>query len=82
MAIDSGRWACSTKRCGWVGTVEKMLTAKNPFDDAKQIVGCPTCREVDTFYEVCDEAGCMQEATCGTPVAVGYRRTCGQHMPK
>ena len=27
----------------------------------------------------CDEPGCEREATCGWPVADGYRRTCGEH---
>ena len=34
----------------------------------------------------CDEPGCMKQWTCGTPRTRGkpggYRRTCGDHIPK
>jgi len=30
----------------------------------------------------CDEPGCLQRATCGSPTENGYRRTCGEHCPK
>jgi hypothetical protein len=29
----------------------------------------------------CDEPGCMEQSSCGTPTMTGYRRTCGPHMP-
>jgi hypothetical protein len=32
--------------------------------------------------EMCDEPGCKEEITCGTPTPTGYRRTCGKHLPK
>lgn len=30
-------------------------------------------------YETCDEPGCKEEATCGWPADIGYRRTCAKH---
>lgn len=30
----------------------------------------------------CDEPLCRRRADCGTPTKTGYRRTCGQHIPK
>lgn len=31
---------------------------------------------------LCDEPGCGEESTCGTPIPGGYRRTCHKHIPK
>jgi hypothetical protein len=30
----------------------------------------------------CDEPGCMEQASVGTPTPTGYRRTCHKHAPK
>ena len=30
---------------------------------------------------LCDEPGCMEHATCGTPTGIGYRWTCSEHNP-
>jgi hypothetical protein len=32
--------------------------------------------------EMCDESGCNEPSTCGTPTPAGYRRTCSDHCPK
>ena len=31
---------------------------------------------------VCDEPGCKERSTCGTPTKDGYRRTCNKHWPQ
>jgi len=72
---------CQERRCGWRGTQDQMLTAPNPFDPGDSIVGCPGCKSVDTLVEVCDEPGCAEFSSCGTPTPTGYRRTCGKHRP-
>lgn len=69
--------------CGWVGEELQCLVAPNPFDPLRRISGCPQCKEVERFTNICDEPGCSREAGCGWPGADGvYRRTCGEHMPK
>lgn len=30
----------------------------------------------------CDEPGCMDQISCGTPIPGGYRQTCGKHQPR
>jgi hypothetical protein len=75
---DPGRrWGC--KHCTWLDVQSKLLVAANPFDTTDTIVGCPQCKGIDCFWEVCDEPGCVQEATCGFPTGQGYRRTCHHH---
>jgi hypothetical protein len=56
-----------------------MLSAPNPFDPDEKIVGCPECRQIGDFTELCDEPLCGKHASCGSEVAGVYRRTCYQH---
>ena len=72
------------KECGWKGHTDEVLIAPHPFaTERDEIVwGCPKCRSVGCFRTVCDEPDCWEEDTCGTPTPKGYRRTCGEHMPK
>jgi hypothetical protein len=74
------------KDCDWRGTDLQKLIAPNPFDKEDIVVGCPKCNSVNQLRTACDEPGCWEEDTCGTPVVygspVGYRRTCGKHIPK
>ncbi len=60
---------------------DHILTAPNPWLDGDTIHGCPECKSPVQFREVCDEPGCWNEASCGTPTPNGYRRICGQHTP-
>lgn len=55
------------------------LRAPNPFDPSEELVGCPTCKSVDSFLAVCDEPDCVQTVSCGWQSPEGYRRTCYQH---
>lgn len=32
--------------------------------------------------EMCDEPGCKEPISCGTPTPTGYRRTCSDHYPR
>jgi hypothetical protein len=78
MATEPDReWGC--KECHWIGRQSTMLVGTHPFLPNEQVLGCPTCKSIDSFWEVCDEPGCRQEATCGWPTVVNYRRTCGHH---
>lgn len=72
-------WRCA--ECQMIHQEDDLLTAPNPFDDECFLTGCPNCLSIDDFYEVCDEPGCDQDATCGFPTEDGYRRTCFEHSP-
>jgi predicted nucleic acid-binding Zn-ribbon protein len=72
------RWQCND--CGEIYDDPELLTAPNPFDDSLIIVGCPNCKSVGDFMEICDEPNCNRPASCGFPTPDGYRRTCGDHM--
>lgn len=64
----------------WVGPVEEMLVAQNPFDPSSEIQGCPHCKSIGQFVNLCDESGCTRDASCGWPTNDGgYRRTCYEH---
>lgn len=69
------------KECGWKGSGEEVLEAANPFDANDTISGCPKCKSAQTMRTTCDEPGCWEPDTCGTPTPNGYRRTCGKHVP-
>ncbi len=67
--------------CGWHGNSDDTLRAPNPFDPEEVIWGCPKCKTVNEIYPACDEEGCWEPTTCGTPTEAGYRTTCGKHKP-
>lgn len=68
--------------CGWQGLSDDRLLAENPFERSETIFGCPDCKETGCFRIMCDEPGCEEFVTCGTPTGDGYRNTCGRHRPK
>ncbi len=74
--------ACVRRRnCGWRGTRGELLRAAHPFDPDDECMGCPECFDIDSYEEVCDEPGCWETVTCGTPTSQGYRSTCHAHAP-
>lgn len=81
MHNESRKLVCTERQCGWHGWPYQILHAPHPFDSLDNVTGCPKCKGVDVLVGACDEPGCWQEATCGTPVADGYRTTCGRHNP-
>jgi hypothetical protein len=59
-----------------------MLQAKNPFNEQENLFVCPECLTLEnTVYTACDEPGCNQAASSGTPTPNGYRNTCHDHYP-
>lgn len=76
--IYNNRWRC--EECKKIFNESELLQAQNPFDIHQTISGCPNCKAVEDFINICDEPGCDREATCGFPTPSGYRRTCGDHM--
>jgi len=70
------------KECGWQGLDDALLRAPNPFEPDETIYACPKCLWINNATVACDEPGCWKEATCGTPVENGYRRTCFMHAPE
>ncbi len=74
------KWGCD--KCEWVGEVRETLRAPSPFDALDVVVGCPQCQAVNTISKRCDAVGCMQFASCGTPIPGQYVFTCHDHRPK
>lgn len=77
----SDKRVCGERHCDWRGTVGSVLTAPSPFS-ADTLQACPACKEVNSIRVACDEPGCWEEVSCGTPTPNGYRQTCGKHAPK
>ena len=77
MTLKPNRWKCDV--CGHISQESELLVGKSPFRDDDDVVGCPKCRMIPNFIEMCDE--CDHDAACGTPIEGGYRRTCGEHRP-
>ena len=73
---------CENWRCGWTGTEDEKLIAPNPFDPENDIlIGCPVCLDVNCLGVCCDEPGCWELVSTGTPTPEGYRSTCYKHRP-
>ncbi len=70
------------EECDWHGTSGELLTAPSPFDRFHTIAACPNCKEVNYYRTACDEPGCWEPDTMGTPTENGYRRTCYKHRPR
>lgn len=70
--------------CDWIGDVSEILQAENPFHEGEEITGCPHCRSIVDFPTLCEEPGCLNEASCWRPQKPGgcYRLTCRDHAPK
>lgn len=76
---EDKRWRCGNERRGHIVRASEFLRAPNPFG-AGDIIGCPVCRDITEWTEICDIAGCDRAATCGGVHKDGvYRRTCGPH---
>lgn len=73
------KWVCE-QGCGAHVREDELLVAANPFDDRYQIVGCPTCRMVETLVEACEASDCWRPTSAGYPMKDGtYRRACSEH---
>jgi hypothetical protein len=77
MIATETRWKC--KSCWHISVTAQLLRGKNPFNEADIISGCPKCKGVEGFYEVCDEPGCTTASRTGWKSGAGYRRTCDAH---
>jgi len=66
--------------CHWKGLIDKIDMVKDPKSDMVWQV-CPNCRIPENLITVCDEKGCWDGITCGTPTKDGYRSTCSKHQP-
>lgn len=74
------KWQCID--CEHIFMEKDFLKAPSPFNSNVTINGCPSCKSVDGFRNICDEEKCESEATCGWNHSNGYRRTCGSHYEK
>ena len=74
------KWLCEECR----GVCGAGLTAANPFDPTDVVVGCPTCKAVNTLVGACQFDGCAEPASGGHPGGYGYRYiwTCYKHRPQ
>lgn len=70
------KWKC--EECEFIGALDEFDKVKDPGGDDTWTV-CRRCRTPEHVVGVCDEPGCMREATCGFPTPTGYRQTCGAH---
>lgn len=81
MKLETNKRRCYG--CGKQSTSEQLLHAPNPFDPEQELSGCPHCYGIDRMQMICDEPGCQNLGTCGTPTTGGgYRWTCHFHVPK
>lgn len=72
---DRVKYTCS---CGWWGF--DVLRAASPFDADDVLVGCPSCRQIDTINRACDVDGCPCVVVAGIPMPNGdYRTVCSTH---
>lgn len=78
--MDNPKMLC--QECTWRGLSSERLVARSPFDARDIVFGCPACKEVNCFHIACDEDGCWDPGTCGTPTKTGYRTTCSCHKPR
>lgn len=68
--------------CKLIVDESEWLMAIHPFINNVVITGCPKCLEINSFVQVCDEEGCVRDATCGSKSGDLYRVTCYDHRPK
>lgn len=77
---DNQKVRCRSCGAHWASSA--LLIAPNPFDPDETVHGCPQCKAVEDLEVCCDHRECWQAASCGTPTATGYRRTCYEHRPE
>lgn len=73
------RWRCD--ECYHIALNSEWLEARSPFDPDDHLSGCPACKATNAAERLCDEPGCKQLATCGTPFPGGYKMHCHVHPP-
>jgi hypothetical protein len=83
MSAETDKLVCD--ECDARVRMGEVLSAVHPFDPGEHVIGCPRCKEQQSFRTCCDEPGCWEEDTMGTPATFGsprgYRRTCYKHRP-
>jgi hypothetical protein len=73
-------WKC--QRCETICLKKDILTAPNPFDPKTILLGCPACKEIDSFELLCDEQGCIETLNNASPFPTknGQRVVCDAHL--
>lgn len=78
MELDKNRFKC--EECGYICDEGEILVAPNPFNDRRNLMGCPKCKEVDCFIGVCSYAGCNRNIVGGIKTdEYGYLTACSTH---
>jgi hypothetical protein len=69
--------------CGWTGPTPCTTWLQMGGRPRQAINCCPECMGINTTIEpCCDEPGCTEPSSCGTPTAAGgYKRHCHNHPP-
>lgn len=77
--VRPARWRCRV--CSRIHADADLLRAPSPFDPSDTLIGCPWCKAVEDFEQVCDEPDCKLPASCGwlTGEGMEYRHTCYAH---
>ena len=77
------RFRCT--ECDWTGPWDKFDQVTDPHPKgtvASMWLVCPKCRTPENNEVMCDEPGCEQRGSCGTPDNMGgYVWTCYEHRP-
>lgn len=74
------RYRCND--CDAIVEETEILRVPNPLRNKDTLNGCPRCLSVTAFSRMCDEPGCDEFISRGTPTPSGYRFTCEEHVPK
>jgi Zn finger protein HypA/HybF involved in hydrogenase expression len=80
MKKNKPEWKC--RRCNEICFKEDILTAPNPFEPETILLGCPACKEINSFELLCDERGCVETLNNASPFPTkeGQRRICDAHL--
>ena len=79
--MSDNPYKCQCTACQWVGMSGALDNVKDPRGPDEWRV-CPQCRTPENLAMVCDEPGCAERVSCGTPTQQGYRSTCHKHAPQ
>ena len=68
--------------CGWKGNATNTAIVKIIGGKISTVLCCPKCDTMkSTIHKCCEEPGCAEIATQGTPFKCGYKRHCHKHPP-
>jgi hypothetical protein len=70
------------EECGWHGEKPCVTWIDMGGRPKCAFSCCPNCHGIkSTINKCCDEPGCKEGASCGTPYPGGYKQHCHRHTP-